>query len=146
MGVRSNFSRGGGQRRHFAYPFSGYWPPNAYGRSQNALPFLHRRENSPWNDALYSHPFWNRIQVEFFSCLREDFSFLSSLTGFAELEYHPISLLLWTADNWIWIGLEPSTTAFAVLPLVCAGWTSAIRNVFLFVNYLISIFGARFYN
>jgi len=46
MGVRRKFSRGG-KRRHFAYPFSGCERCNANGPSQNALPFLHHKENSP---------------------------------------------------------------------------------------------------
>jgi len=53
--------------------------------------------------------------------------FLSSFTAFAELGYHPISILLWTADNWVWIELELFTTKFAVLTLVCAGWTSHLK-------------------
>ena len=44
--------------------FSGCWRCNENGRSQKALPFLHCRENYPSKHALYSHPFWNRIQVE----------------------------------------------------------------------------------
>jgi len=39
----------GGQRRHFAYAFSGCERCNANGPSQNALSFLHHKEfqNSP---------------------------------------------------------------------------------------------------
>jgi len=46
MGVCRNFSKGG-QRRHFANPFSGCERCNATVPSQNALPFLHHKENSP---------------------------------------------------------------------------------------------------
>ena len=76
-------------------------------------------------------------------------------TTFAKLGYHPISLLLWTSDNWIWIGLELSTNAFAVPTLVCAGWTLLLKilpemfstlwlseMLFRFINYIISIFRA----
>ena len=70
---------------------------------------------------------WNSIQVELYSCLRIGRTFLSSFTSFAELGNHPTSILLLTTDNWVWIGLEISTSAFAVLTIVCAGWTSLLK-------------------
>ena len=42
-GGPQKFFQGGGQRGHFAYPFSNCEWCNANGPSQNALPFLHRR-------------------------------------------------------------------------------------------------------
>jgi len=55
MGFRRDFSRGW-QRRYFAYPFSDCKRCNGNGHLQNALPFQHRKETSPWKhaDALYS--------------------------------------------------------------------------------------------
>jgi len=117
---------GGRQSRHFAYSFSGCERYNAVGPSQNALSFLHRKENSPWKQALRLHFF----EIIFrWSCIRvcEKVVLLSSFTAFAELGYRPISLLLWNAENWVWIGLELSTTVFAALTLVCAGWTTLLK-------------------
>jgi len=53
--------------------------------------------------------------------------FLSSFTliSFAELGYHPISLLLWTADNWVWTGLELSQ-----LRLTCSHWSVRVEAHF----------------
>jgi len=64
--------------------------------------------------------FWNVFRS---SCIRVcekivDY-FLSSFSSFCWIGYHAISLLLWTADNWVGIGLELSTTTFAVLTLAC---------------------------
>jgi len=84
------------------------------------LPFLHHKENTPWKHALRSHflqSYWGGVVREFAKRLY----FFSSFTAFAELGYHPIPLLLWTAENGVWIRLELSTTTFAVLTLVCAG-------------------------
>jgi len=39
--------------------------------------------------------------------------FLSSFIAFAGLGYNPLSLPLWTAVNWSWIGLELSAIRFA---------------------------------
>jgi len=39
--------------------FSGCWRWNANGRPQNALLFLHHKENAPWKHALHLHLFWN---------------------------------------------------------------------------------------
>ena len=84
MGVRRNFSRGG-QRRHFAYPFSGCETCNANGPSQNALPFLDHEETSPWKHALRSHIF----EIAFrWSCIR--------VCEKVVLFCHPLQLLL----NW----------------------------------------------
>jgi len=41
-----------------------------------------------------------------------------------------MSLSLLTPYNWVWNGLELSTTAFAVLSLVCAGWTEITSEIF----------------
>jgi len=144
----------GGATSIFAYPFSGCERCNANGPTQNALPFLHHKENSPWKHALHSH--WFEIVFRW-SCIRvyEEVIFLSSFTDFPELGYHPISLLLWTADNWVRTGPELSTSAFAVLTSFCAGWTSLLKiqseifstlwlseMLFLFINYSMSIFRA----
>jgi len=66
------------------------------------------------------------IVLKSYSC-RAIFEFAKScrllsviLIAFAELGFHPISLFLWTIDNWVWIGIKVSTTTFAVLKLVCA--------------------------
>jgi len=135
MGVSWNFSRGG-KRRHCAYPFSGCERCNANGPSQNALLFLHHQKNSPRKHALHSHYF----EIVFRSCcirVCEKVVLFVILYSFAELRYHPISLLLWTAgncnirnlwgNNWVWTGLELSVTAFVVLTLVCTGWTSLLK-------------------
>jgi len=45
MDVRRNFSGGG--KSTFRLSFSGCWPCNANGRSQNALPIQHHKENAP---------------------------------------------------------------------------------------------------
>ena len=44
-GVRRNFSRGATST--FCLSFSGCWRRNANRRSQDALPFLHHKENAP---------------------------------------------------------------------------------------------------
>jgi len=44
MGVRRNFSRGGAKST-FWLSFSGCWRCNANGRTRNASPFLHHKEN-----------------------------------------------------------------------------------------------------
>jgi len=62
MGVRRNVSRG--TTLTFCLLFSGCWRYSANGRLQNAVPFLHHKENSPWKHALHSHLFWNLFQVE----------------------------------------------------------------------------------
>jgi len=36
----------------------------------------------------------------------------------------------WTPHNWVWKGLELSTNTFAVLSLVCAGWTELTSEIF----------------
>ena len=36
----------------------------------------------------------------------------------------------WTPHNRVWNGLERSTTTFAVLSLVCAGWVELISEIF----------------
>ena len=69
-------------------------------------------------------------------------------------------VILWAPRNWWnWIGLELSTTTFAVLSLVCAGWTDSLLKslselfstlplwemLFLFTNCLTSIFDSTFY-
>jgi len=51
----------GGQRRHFACPFSGCHRCNANGLSRNALSFLHNGENSSWKHALHSYYFKNVV-------------------------------------------------------------------------------------
>jgi len=89
------------------------------------LPFLHYKENSPWKHTLRSHclkSYGGGIVLEFAKRLY----FLLSFTGFAELviiQYHYYCEL----DKWLWIGLELSTTAFAVLTLDCAGWTQLLK-------------------
>jgi len=136
-GRQQKFFRGG-QRWHFTYPFSRCERCNANGLSQNDLPFLHHKENSPWKHALRSHYF----EIAFrWSCIRvcERLYLFSSFTAFAGLGYHPISLLLWTADNWVWNGLEVSTTAFAVLTLVCVNWTLILKNLVWNVFYTLAI-------
>ena len=80
----------------------------------------------PWKHALRSHYF----EIVFrWSCIRvcEKVVLFVVLCRFCWIGHHPGSSLLWTADNWVWIGLELSTTAFAVLTLVCAGWTSLLK-------------------
>jgi len=42
----------------------------------------------------------------------------------------------WTPHNWAWKGLELSTTAFAVLSLVCAGWTKLTSKIFCSSEFL----------
>jgi len=112
IGVRRNISRE--VNIDISLTLSGLLTMQNKWTSQNALPFLHHKENSRWNHALRSRFF----EIVFrWSCIRvcEKVALFSSFIAFAECGYHPISLLLWTADNWAWIGLELSTTAFAVL-------------------------------
>jgi len=66
-GRPQKFSRRG-QRRHFTSPYSGCKWGNANGPTQNALPFLHHRENSSWKHAFRLHLFeilfrWSCIPV-----------------------------------------------------------------------------------
>jgi len=56
MGVRRNFSRGGAASTFCLY-FSGCWCYNANGCSQNAVLFLHHKQNAPWKHALHSNLF-----------------------------------------------------------------------------------------
>jgi len=110
----------GGQRRHFAYHFSGCERCNANRPSQNALLCLDHKETSPWRQALRSHLF----EIVFrWSCIRvceKVVRFCHPLQfGWIRVAYHPIPLLLWTTDNWAWFGLEISTTAFAALINLC---------------------------
>jgi len=81
MGFRRDFSRGW-QRRYFAYPFSDCKRCNGNGHLQNAFPF-----NTVKKVPHESTPM---------RCIRvcEKFVLFSSFTAFAELGYHPISLLL----------------------------------------------------
>jgi len=127
VGVRRNFSRGE-QRRHFAYHFSGCERCNANGLSQNALSCLDHKETSPWRQALHSHLFeivfrWSCIRV----CEKVVLFCHPLQFGWIGVAYHPIPLLLWTTDNWAWIGLEIATTALAVLTLVCVDWSSLLK-------------------
>jgi len=46
MDVRRNVSREGANSA-FCLSFSGCWWCSAHGRSQNALPFQHHKENAP---------------------------------------------------------------------------------------------------
>jgi len=46
-GRLQKFFQGGREHWHFAYPFSGYERCSVNRPSQNALPFLHHKENSP---------------------------------------------------------------------------------------------------
>ena len=85
------------------------------------------QRNSPSKHAFCSHFLKSYSGGVVFEFAKGLYSTLSSFTAFAESGYHPISLLLWTADNWVGMGLELSTTAFAVLTLVCAGWTSLLK-------------------
>ena len=105
MGVRRNFSRGG-QRRHFPYPFSGCERCNANGPSQNAFyPFYITKKNpheSTRSVRNFLKSYWGGVVLAFAKKLH----FLSSFTAFAELGYHPISSLLWTADNWAELDLN----------------------------------------
>jgi len=64
MGVRRNFSRG--RNVDICLSFSGCWCYNAHGCLQNALLFLHHKENAPWKHALYSHLFWIFFRAELF--------------------------------------------------------------------------------
>ena len=57
MDVRRNFFRRATST--FCLSFSSCWRCNANGRSENALLFLHHKENSPWKHALHSHLFLN---------------------------------------------------------------------------------------
>jgi len=90
MDVRRNFSTVG-RRRHFAYPFLCCWRCNAKWGSQNALAFLHRKENSPWARGsiriLFEIVFrWSGVVFVFAKRLH----FLSSFAAFARLGYNPI--------------------------------------------------------
>ena len=66
--------------------------------------FLRHKENSPLRHTLRSYflkSYWGGVVLEFAKRLY----FLSYFTAFAELGYHPISLLLSTRQlivNWIW--------------------------------------------
>jgi len=41
-----------------------------------------------------------------------------------------------TPHNWVWNGLELSITTFAILSLVCAGWTELISEIFCSDGFL----------
>jgi len=91
MGVGRNVSRGGGQRRRFVYHFSGCERCNTNGPSQNASPFLHHKENSQGKHPLRSHFLKSYSGGVVFEFVKSNV--LASITAFAELGYHPISLL-----------------------------------------------------
>jgi len=123
MGVRRNFSRGGTVDISLIL----------FQVANDAMQMdLHKTLYPFYTTKKIAHEstrsvriFWNRIQVELNSSLRELY-FLSSFTNFAELGYHPISLLLWTTGNWFWIGLEISTSL---------NWSWNIHNIIIIVNY-----------
>jgi len=124
MGVHRNFSRG--TTSTFRLSFFRLRTMQHKWTFTKRLPFLHTKKI----------PHENTRSVRIFetvsrwSCRLFEFAkryFLASFTAFAELGYHPISLLLSTADNCVWIGLELSTTALVVLTLGCAGWTSLFK-------------------
>jgi len=64
--------------------FSGCWRCNANGCSQNALLFLHQKENAPWKHTVNLHLLWNLFQVAVYEFCPKVY-FLSSVTAFAEL-------------------------------------------------------------
>ena len=70
-----------------------------------------------------------REMVLRWSCIRvcEKVVLFVVLCSFYWIGISSNTLLLWTANNWLWIGLELSTTAFAVLTLVCACWNSLLK-------------------
>ena len=120
-GVRKNFSRGV-QRRHFA-SFSGCWRCNANGHSQNALLFLHHEVNAPM---IARAPFASILKNFSSGALLYEFAtkvhVLLSVTNFAELAH--------TYKSWVWNGPELLINTFAVLSLVCAGWTELTSEIF----------------
>ena len=83
-GRPQKFFQGGGQSRHFAYPVSGCERCNANGPSQNALPFLYRKENcyeSKRSVHIFLKSYLGGAVFEF----AKNFYFLSSFIAFAEL-------------------------------------------------------------
>jgi len=118
MGVRRNFSRGGATST-FCLSFSGCWRCHENGRSQNALLFLHHKENLPWKQALF------RIYFEIFfkwNCRLYEFAtkvyFGSSVITFAKLAYK------------CRYHCELSKTTFTALSFVCGGWTEHTSEIF----------------
>jgi len=119
-GVRRNFSRGGATST-FCLSVSGCWRCNSNGRSQNTLLFLHHEANAPWKHVLHLHIFWNLFQVELHRNVPQKCAFCYLLQ----------ILLNWRIIfNWVWNGPELLITTFAVLSLVCAGWTVRISESF----------------
>ena len=144
----------GGQRRHFAYPFSGCERCNTNAPSQVALPFLHYKENSPRKHSLHSHFLKSYSGGAVFDMRKGTFCHpLQLLLNWGIVQYHYYCQLQTTESEF-----ELSTTAFVVLALVCAGWTSlfkiylvwnvfytlAIRNDFSFHTLLNIRFSSTF--
>jgi len=120
MSVRRNFSTGSATST-FCLSFSSCWRCNANGSSQNALLFQHHKENAPWKHALHSHLFWKLFQVQLYTNLPQRCTFC-----------HPLQFC-WIgaySHKWVWNGPELSKNTFAVVSLVCAGWTELTSEFF----------------
>ena len=122
MGVRRNFSRWATST--FRLSFSGCERCSANGPSQNALLFLHHKENSPLKHVLCLHFF----EIVFrWSCIRvcENIVLFVILYSFFWIGVLSNISIIVTCRSWI--GFELPTTAFSMLTLVCVGGTSLIK-------------------
>ena len=116
----------GGATSTFCLSLSGWWRCNTNGVHKTLYPFCTAQKIS--HESTHSIRTFSEIESDgnvYAFCQRV--YFLSSFTAFGELGYIPITLLLLTADKWVWIGLEQSTTTFVMIPLVSASWTSLLN-------------------
>ena len=121
MSVRRNFSRG--TTSTFCLLFSGCWRCNADGRLQNAVLFLHHKENSPWKHALHSHLF----EIFFkWSCRLYEFATIGVLSiicyNFCWIGAW-MSLSSWTPHKWVWNWTVARKSSIGGFTFVRGGFT-----------------------
>jgi len=104
MGVRRNVSRGGGGNVDISLIIFQVANDATQMDLHKTLSRFSTTKKIPKESTRSVRIFWNRIQVELYSNFAK-ICVLASFTAFAELGYHPISLLYSTADNWVWMDL-----------------------------------------
>jgi len=125
---------------------------NANGRSQNALLFLHHKENAPWKYVLHSHLFWNIFQVELYTSLPQRCTFYHSLQILMNWRINAVIMVNSTQVSlkWIWI-----INNYVCSSLISLCWLNKTRfwnllselfftlrlsEMLFFINWLMSIF------
>ena len=84
---------------------------------------LHHKGNAPWKHVLHSHLFWNLFLVELYTNLPQR----------CRLLYVIRYRFCWIgtySHNRVWNRPETSLKTFAVISLVCAGWTELTSEIF----------------